>query len=805
MYTLEILLLNKLRRMYVLSKIVKKTALKKYYKILERVERHASIYAEMSDNQLQDQTTKLKKRIAHGETLNDILPEAFATIREADKRVLGLYPFPEQIIGGIILHSGNVSEMKTGEGKTLTATMPLYLNALLGRGVMLITVNEYLAARDAKEIGPVFEWLGLTVAIGVPEEGQSDDDLDKKKIYESDIIYTTNSALGFDYLFENLADNEDDKNIREFNYAIIDEIDAVLLDMAQTPLIISGAPRVQSNLYQVSNYFIKTLVIDEDYELDEDQKHVWLTKRSISRGESFFGIDDLMSEESSEIYRYIMLALKAHFLYQRNKDYVVEDGEIVLLDATNGRKLTGTKLQAGIHQSIEAKEDVEITLESRAMASITYQNLFRMFHKLSGMTGTGKTDEKELRDMYNMTVIVVPTHKPIQRVDANDNIYFDLESKISDSVEEIKNYHSSGRPILLGSGSVTMSELYSHILLREGIPHNVLNARNVALESQIIKEAGRKGAVTVATSMAGRGTDIKISKEVDELGGLVVIGTERMESKRTDNQLRGRSGRQGNKGRSEFFVSLDDNILLQYGPQWLKKFIKKNTDKNLSQLNQRKFKKIIDHAQKSAESQNKTSRMQTLEFDEVARIQREKVYGVRDYLISEQSNYEGILLKMASYWFEKLLNNKLLSKRELNNFILNNLDYQFDQTEADFNKIDFSSRDSIKTFLLDFFKKGIADKEKQINSAFQFKYFQRLILLKSIDTQWVEEVDNLQQLKTIVTNRNLAQHNPVYEYQIEAKKSFNLMIDKIYEQSVSGFMLSLLVTQKDGSIEIEFA
>ncbi|MGX7052146.1 accessory Sec system translocase SecA2 [Leuconostoc palmae] len=787
------------------KKILTNSALKKYYKILEKVEKKSDAYQLMSDNQLKDQTKKLKQRLVNGETLDDILPDAFATVREADRRVLGMFPFAEQILGGIILHSGNVAEMKTGEGKTLTATMPLYLNALSGRGVMLITVNEYLAARDAKEIGPVFEWLGLKVATGVPEENQSEDDLDKKEIYSSDIIYTTNSGLGFDYLFENLAENEDDKNIREFNYAVIDEIDAVLLDMAQTPLIISGAPRVQSNLYQVTNYFIETLKINEDYELDEEKKHVWLTENGITHAESFFGIDNIMLKESEELYRYVMLALKAHFLYQRNKDYVVENGEIILLDITNGRKLTGTKLQAGIHQSIEAKENIEITIESRAMASITYQNLFRMFRKLSGMTGTGKTDAEELRDMYNMNVIVVPTHKPIQRIDKEDSIYFDLESKIIDSVEQIKYFHEKGQPVLLGSGSVTMSELYSRILLREGIPHSVLNARNVALESQIIKEAGRKGAVTVATAMAGRGTDIKISKEVDDLGGLVVIGTERMESKRIDNQLRGRSGRQGNKGHSEFFVSLDDTVLLQYGPQWLKKYIDKNKNKKISKLTGRKFKKIIDRAQKSAESQNKSSRMQTLEFDEVSRIQREKVYEVRNFLLQDGNEYSQILIGMAEEWFSKIVSTSKFNRHTLLNFIVNNLDYQFDRNAEAFRLIDYTDTKTIQNFLVDFFKKGLMQKKDQISSDFQFKYFQKLIILKAIDTQWVEEVDNLQQLKTIVTNRNLAQHNPVYEYQIEAKKSFDIMINKIYEQSVSGFMLSELALQEDGTVEVEFA
>lgn len=788
-----------------LSKLVQKKALRKYYKILEKVENKAKTYEKMSDNQLKDQTLKLKKRLVNGESLNDILPDAYATIREADKRVFGLYPFSEQVVGGIILHYGNVAEMKTGEGKTLTATMPLYLNALAGKGVMLITVNDYLATRDAKEIGPVFEWLGLTVAIGVPDEGETDDDLDKKKIYESDIIYTTNSALGFDFLFENLVDNENDKNIREFSYAVIDEIDAVLLDMAQTPLIISGAPRVQSNLYQVANYFIKILKINADYELDEDQKNVWLTQTGITRGEKFFGIDNLMSEEHAEVYRYAMLALKSHFLYYKDRDYVVENGEIVLLDAINGRKLTGTKLQAGIHQSIEAKEDVEITLESRAMASITYQNLFRMFSKLSGMTGTGKTDEEELRETYNLDVVVVPTHRKIQRIDTHDQIYFDLESKITDSVAKLKFYHSKGRPVLLSSGSVTMSELYSRILLREGIAHNVLNARNVALEAQIIKEAGSKGAVTVATAMAGRGTDIKISQEVDALGGLVIIGTERMESKRIDNQLRGRAGRQGNEGRSEFFVSLDDRILLQYGPQWLKKFISHNQDRHLSKLHQIKFKKLIDNAQKSAESQNRSSRMQTLEFDEISRVQREKVYAVRDYLLGKNNNYKDLFIKMAASWFDKFVETNNPSSRELNDFILNNLDYEFDKQLSHMDKLDFSNKNNIKKFLLDFFEQSMLKKGKKIGSEFQFGYFQRLILLKAIDTQWVEEVDNLQQLKTIVTNRNLAQHNPVYEYQIEAKKSFNLMIEKIYQQAVSGVVLSELDKQPDGSLEVEFA
>lgn len=782
-----------------------KFVLRKYIKILRAIEIKATLYHNMTDKELQNMTVEFKKKLSDGEKLDDILVDAFAVIREADRRVLGLFPFAEQVLGGLILHSGNVAEMKTGEGKTLTATMPLYLNALLGEGVMLITVNDYLAARDAREIGPVFQWLGLSVGIGVPESNQSEDDLDKKQIYNSDIIYTTNSALGFDYLFENLAENEQDKNIRGFHYAVIDEIDSVLLDMAQTPLIISGAPRVQSNLYNVCNYFIKTLIVHEDYEMDDDQKHVWLTENGIMKSENFFGIQNMMSSQNQEVYRYIVLALKAHFLYNKNQDYVVENGEVILLDSANGRKLTGTKLQAGIHQSIEAKEGLKITIESRAMASITYQNLFRMFHKLSGMTGTGKTDADELREVYNMKVVVVTTHKPVQRVDYKDNIYFDLEHKLSASVSEVVSYYEKGQPVLLGTGSVTLSELYSRALLSAGVPHSVLNARNVALESQIISEAGQKGAVTVATAMAGRGTDIKITPEVDKLGGLVVIGTERMDSKRIDNQLRGRSGRQGNHGSSKFFVSLDDTVLLKYGPHWIKSFVEKNKLRNLSQLNKRKFTKVIDKAQKSAESQSRSARMQSLEFDEVSRIQREKIYDVRNELLSDNVNYDEILINMSRAWFNKQVTIKNFNRYSLEDFIINTMDYQFDREKKDFINLAVEDNSSVFTYLCNYFLSCLSKKKQKINNDFQFKYFQKLVLLKAIDTQWVEEVDNLQQLKTIVTNRNLAQHNPVFEYQIEAKKSFALMIDKIYEQSVSGFMLSDLAKQKNGTIEVEFA
>ena len=534
--------------------------LRRLRKKLAKINALEESMSRLSDEELKNKTEEFKNRLRTGETLEDILIEAFAAIREADRRILGMFPFDVQVLGALALHEGTIVEMKTGEGKTLTATLPLYLNALEGKGTILVTTNDYLARRDAIDMGEVYRFMGLTVGVGVFDDDEEVDSNRKKKIYSSDILYTTSTALGFDYLIDNLAGNVEDKFLRSFNYVIVDEADAVLLDSAQTPLIIAGSPRVQSNLYDTADQFIRTLRKEQEFKFLKDEKIIFLTDEGIRYAEKYFNISNLYGEEYFELNRHINLALRAHYLFKKDIDYVVTDDAVELLDNRTGRILEGTRLQSGIHQAIETKEKVKKSKDSRAIASVTYQSLFNMFPKLSGMTGTGKIAENELISTYGVSVVVLPTNTPIQRLDYSDKIYTTLPEKLFATLEFVKELYEKQQPILLISGTVDIAEIYSRMLLQEGIPHNVLTAKNIAKEALIIAEAGQKGAVTVATSLAGRGTDIKLGKGVAELGGLAVIGTERMPNSRIDWQLRGRAGRQGDPGLSQFFVSLEDTL-----------------------------------------------------------------------------------------------------------------------------------------------------------------------------------------------------------------------------------------------------
>lgn len=575
--------------------------LRKVKKILKQINALKGKMSSLSDQELVAKTVEFRQRLSEGESLDDILVEAFAVVREADKRILGMFPYDVQVMGAIVMHYGNVAEMNTGEGKTLTATMPVYLNAFSGEGVMVVTPNEYLSKRDAEEMGQVYRFLGLTIGVPFTEDPKKEMKAEEKKlIYASDIIYTTNSNLGFDYLNDNLASNEEGKFLRPFNYVIIDEIDDILLDSAQTPLIIAGSPRVQSNYYAIIDTLVTTLVEGEDYIFKEEKEEVWLTTKGAKSAENFLGIDNLYKEEHASFARHLVYAIRAHKLFTKDKDYIIRGNEMVLVDKGTGRLMEMTKLQGGLHQAIEAKEHVKLSPETRAMASITYQSLFKMFNKISGMTGTGKVAEKEFIETYNMSVVRIPTNRPRQRIDYPDNLYITLPEKVYASLEYIKEYHAKGNPLLVFVGSVEMSQLYSSLLLREGIAHNVLNANNAAREAQIISESGQMGAVTVATSMAGRGTDIKLGKGVAELGGLIVIGTERMESQRIDLQIRGRSGRQGDPGMSKFFVSLEDDVIKKFGPSWVHKKYKDYQVQDMTQpevLKGRKYRKLVEKAQ----------------------------------------------------------------------------------------------------------------------------------------------------------------------------------------------------------------
>lgn len=788
----------------------KNRQLSKVNKILHQINLKKEEMASLTDDELAGKTQEFKDRIAAGESLDDLLVEAFAVVREADKRILGMFPYDVQVMGGIVIHQGNVAEMNTGEGKTLTATMPVYLNALSGQGVMLVTTNDYLAKRDAEEMGQVYEFLGLTIRIPFTED--DDEELtpeDKREIYSADIVYTTNSGLGFDYLIDNLASSEDKKYMPEFNFVIVDEVDSVLLDSAQTPLVISGSPRVQSNFYGIIDTLMTTLVEGQDYIFKEEKKEVWLTTKGARTAESFLGIDNLYSEEHGVLARHLTFALRAHTMFKRDKDYIIRKGEkdeeLVLLDQSTGRLLEMTKLQGGLHQAIEAKEHVHLSEETRAMASITYQSLFKKFKKISGMTGTGKVAEKEFLETYGMSVIRIPTNRPNQRIDYPDNLYVTLPEKVYASLSEIKYYHAKGNPLLIFVGSVEMSELYSSLLLREGIAHNVLNAHNAAREAQMIAESGRMGAVTVATSMAGRGTDIKLGPGVAELGGLVVIGTERMDSKRIDLQIRGRSGRQGDPGLSKFFVSLEDDVIKKYGPSWVHKMYKDYTvNKQISPelLEGRRYRKLVEKAQKASDSAARSSRRQTLEYAESMNIQREMVYSQRNRLIDGTEDLDGFVVDVLDEFVRKSLSEEPFeSREELYHFIVKNISFLYHAVPRE---LDLTDKDAIKLVLETTVQKSLQEKRTLLETHDFFSDFQRLALLKAIDDNWVEQVDYLQQLSLAIGGQSAAQKNPIVEYYQEAYAGFEEMKSQIKKDMVRNLLLSRIDISLKGEIMTHF-
>ena len=780
-------------------------------KILAKVKSFESEIAGLSDADLRKKTQEFKERLAAGETLDDLLPEAYAVVREADKRVLGMFPYDVQVMGAIVLHEGNVAEMATGEGKTLTATMPLYLNALSGQGAMLVTTNTYLALRDAQEMGQVYRFLGLTIeAAVIADESGNLTPKQKRLIYQADIVYTTNSALGFDYLIENLAENKDSQYLSPFNYVIIDEIDSILLDSAQVPLVISGAPRVQSNFYSIMDTFITTLKEDEDYHYDDEKNEVWLTSKGILAAESFLDLEHLFSKENQELVRHLNLALRAHKLYKKDKDYVVRQGdkeaEVVLLDRATGRLLEMTRLQGGQHQAIEAKEHVKLTEETRAMASITYQNLFRLFRKISGMTGTGKVVESEFMETYSMSVIKIPTNQPVIRQDLPDQLYQTLPEKVLASLDEVKHYHAQGNPLLIFTGSVEMSEIYSSLLLREGIAHNLLNANNAAREAQIIAESGQKGAVTVATSMAGRGTDIKLGPGVADLGGLVVIGTERMENQRIDLQIRGRSGRQGDPGISKFFISLEDDLLRKWGPDWLKKLYKDYSTEEVQQhpvqLGQRRFRRLVAKAQRASESSAKMSRRMTLEYAQCMKIQREITYAERNRLIQAEERIDEEISRVLSQVIHQAAYEQSYETRaDLYRFILDHFSYHAERIPYDF---DIYSPEKIAELLQDIAEQELQAKKAYLKSDKLFTHFQRVSVLKAIDENWVEQVDYLQQLKTALSGQHFSMKNPLVEYYQEAYDGFEYMKERMKQQIVKNLLMSELALNPKGEVIMYF-
>ena len=778
--------------------------LRRVKKILKKINALKHKMESLSDQELSAKTVEFRRRLAKGETLDDLLVEAFAVVREADRRILGMFPYDVQVMGGIVIHEGNVAEMSTGEGKTLTATMPVYLNALTGKGTMVITPNAYLAKRDAEEMGEVYRFLGLTIGVPFVESGKDFSVEEKREMYNSDIIYTTNGNLGFDYLNDNLASNKEGKFLRPFDYAIIDEIDDILLDSAQTPLIIAGAPRVQSNHYGIVNTLMTTLVEGEDFIYKEEKGEIWLTKQGAKEAESFFGIDHLYNEKNAVFARHIVYAMRAHKLYTKDKDYVIRGNEMVLVDKGSGRLLEQTKLQGGLHQAIEAKEHVKLSPETRAMASITYQSLFKMFNKLSGMTGTGKVAEKEFRETYNMAVVRIPTNRPKQRIDYPDNLYVTLPEKVYASLEYIKEYHAKGNPLLVFVGSVEMSQLYSSLLLREGIAHNVLNAHNVAREAQIISESGQMGAVTVATSMAGRGTDIKLGKGVAELGGLIVIGTERMESQRVDLQIRGRSGRQGDPGMSKFFVSLEDDVIKKYGPSWVHKKYKDYQVQDMTQpevLKGRKYRNLVAKAQYSSDSAGRAARIHTLEYAESMNIQREMMYKERNRLIDGSRDLEDVVGEIIDTYIDQVASSNYESRELLFHFIVTNISFHVKELPED---IDVTNKTEVRSFIKQIIDKELSEKRALLEQHDLYEQFLRLSLLKAIDYNWVEQVDYLQQLSIAISGQSAAQKNPIVEYYQEAYAGFETMKEQIRVDMVRNLLMGLVEVTPKGEIITHF-
>ncbi|GAK31179.1 preprotein translocase subunit SecA [Weissella oryzae SG25] len=782
---------------------------KKYRRIVKQIYQVLPTYQAMSDIELQKQTQVFKQALATGQRIEHILPAVFAVVIEADRRVLGMEPYEVQILGGVALFYGNIAELKTGEGKTLVATMPLYARALLGnKGNFLITANDYLADRDGHDMGRVYQWLGLTVGIGVSNM----DEAEEKVLYTSDIIYSTHSKLGFDYLFDNLGSDIANKMVTRFNFAIIDEIDSVLLDGAQTALVISGAPKVQSNFFQISQWFINGLTPD-DYELSDDELKVWFTKDGLDKIRNYFDIEKILSAKYFNLYRHLILALQAKYLKQRGRDYVVEDGKVVLLDEVNGRAMQGVKLSGGIHQAIEAKEGVEITTESKTLGTISYQSLFKKFKRLSGMTGTAKTDEKEFIDTYHLEVIQIPTNEPVRRIDLPDQIYLDNQSKLESSLKLVEAGINDNRPVLIETGSVTLSNLYSLLLLKHGIPHNLLNATTAAREKEIIKEAGTSISVTLATSMAGRGTDIKLTDTAKANGGLLVVGTERMTSKRIDNQLRGRAGRQGEPGSSQFFVSLEDKVIVENSTDRIRKYrnrlLKRAESGKVAftkQLTSFRAKRLMDKAQKRAENKQEEGRKTTLAFELVLGGQRDKIYQARDKVLAENQKYLDEIIADTQY---KVVGpfigkRKEIGLHEIADFIFNNMDsqYQMKDLEQALDN-DYSSK-NVQHFLTTMAGELLEAALNRFKSEKQLAHFKKLVILKSIDMGWIDQLDYLQQLRAVVDGRGTAQRKPINEFGREARRSFFEMEDQIWLNIFKNIVLTEIEKKPDGSINLIF-
>lgn len=761
---------------------------KKLHFLLGKVKEECKKVKNLSDYELKNKTNEFKRRLLAGETTDDILPEAFAVCCEADYRVLGMFPFDVQILGGIALHLCYLAEMNTGEGKTLTATMPLYLNGLTGKSTILVTANEYLAIRDAEEMGQVYEFLGLSVKAGVTRDTNEHLNNDQKKeIYAADIVYTTHGSLGFDYLLNNLVHSKEDRFMRELYYVIIDEADSVLLDSASMPLVISGSPRVQSNLYGITDFFVTTLVEDEHY-IVEDNK-VWLTDKGIEYAQRYFRIENLYSKENFDVLRHVVLALRAHYLMDKDVDYVVTDsGEIVLLDKSTGRKMNGMKLRGGSHQAIEEKERLKLSQEQRSVASITYQNLFNLFPKMSGMSGTIADGKDELLEVYHKQVVVIPPNKPMARKDLPDKYFKTSEEQFDAVIKETVKRHNTGQPVLLIASLISDTEMLSKLLVQENIEHSVLNANNAFWEAEIIKEAGQKNVVTVATSMAGRGTDIRLGSGVKELGGLCVLGIGRMNNTRDERQARGRAGRQGEPGVSIFYTSLEDDVCEILGDDFLEKYIEK--DKHISK---RRIKKLINKSQKIKSESSVFQRKNAVDYDSVMQRQRTIMYKTRNDLLDGKSLDENYLLSICEDNITDFVkSNKKLDSYAVHRYVLDNLSYRLQEMDE--------STKNQKDYLIQYSKMAFNNKKKSIGD--RFSEYCRLCTLKAFDDSWVEEVDYLQQLQAAISGRSSAQRNLLFEYQREARISFEDMEKSIKKAMIRNILLGEVSFGKDNEMII---
>lgn len=781
--------------------------LKRLRKILHQVNSYSDAYAQLEDATLQAKTAEFQKAIQAGTSLSQLLPEAYAVIREASRRVLGMYPKDVQVLGAIVLHEGNIAEMQTGEGKTLTATMPLYLNALTGKGAYLITTNDYLARRDYEEMKPLFEWLGLTIALGfvdIPDYEYMPGE--KQKIYSHDIIYTTNGRLGFDYLIDNLADGQEGKFLPDLNFGIIDEADSIILDSAQTPLVISGAPRVQSNLFHIVKAFVETLKKDVHFKMEKTKKEIWLTPEGIDAANTYFGIESIYEEGYFDLARNINLALRARHLFDANLDYFVYNGEVVLIDRITGRMLPGTKLQSGLHQAIEAKENVELSLDMSVMATITFQNLFRQFNDFSGMSATSKLGEKEFFDLYSKIVVQIPTDRPIARLDMEDRVFKNAEDKNKAILERVQALYESQRPVLLITRTAEVAEYFSMALFEMNIPNNLLIAQNVAKEAQMIAEAGQLSAVTVATSMAGRGTDIKLAEGVQELGGLAVIISEHMENSRVDRQLRGRAGRQGDSGSSQIYISLEDYLVKRWGKgQMLNNDKLNQVDSDTLQQShvfQKRVQKTVARAQRVSEEHGVVQREMANEYEKSISIQRELIYQERDRVLALWDMGRLNLAQLAEEVFRRDYRQKALNSQEkLIDYIYQRVSFQF---ADDLSGLSLHNEKEVVTYLTKLFESTLQAQQQALNDNYFYTRFVQKAILKAIDSHWIQQVDHLQQLKSSVQNRQNGQRNAIFEYHKVALESFETMSTEIKGRMIHNLCQSVTTFDKEGKLVVHF-